>query len=224
MKPETEVGLARAMVELIRQAAQHPEQHASAYLCYWMAFTSIYAALGAQAGVKPHFGLNKNGTLQTHRVGALKMAEVFPPADSMLLAKASEHFPHAAKHKLVIHEDTRFFVYRTPVWQGKSITADGYRQRLNGVIDMRCTMDSRYPVWSPIDARMYTAYTCASAKGEPDDENLNVLVEQVLDVLHTVYCNLLYSDKPTVDENAPTVIGKALSLLSSFVEDLLQTK
>lgn len=222
MEQKAEFEMAQAMAELARQATQRPEQQASAYLCYWLAFTNIYAVLGAQAGVKPHFGLRKNGTLKTQQVDGIKMAEVFPPTESALLAKAAERFPRAAKHRLVMHESTRFFVQRTPVWQGKSLAMDGYKQRINGILDMRCTLDPRYPAWSPIDTRMYTAYTRASAKGETDDEVLDALVEQVLNALHTVYRNLLYGGAPASDENAPAVISQALALLANFVEDLLR--
>ncbi len=221
MEPKAEVGMARAMAELGQQAAQRPEQHASAYLCYWAAFTNIYARLAAQQGARPHFGLRENGTLRTRRVGALKMAEVDPPAESDLLDKACAGLDGALKHKLIIHASARFFVQRTPVWQGKNIATDKARQRLNGVLDMRCTFDARYPVWKPIDAALYARYIRAGDAGPADEQAQNVLARQLLDVLHTVAQNLLYSSQPAGDENAPAVIDHALALLSSLVEGWL---
>jgi hypothetical protein len=209
------------MAELGRQTAQHLTQRASAYLCYWSAFTNIYAVLAAQQGARPHFGLRENGTLRTRRVGALKMAEVDPPSESELLDKACAGLDATLKHKLITHASARFFVQRTPVWQGKTIAVDKARQRLNGVLDMRCTFDARYPVWRPIDAALYARYVRAAEMGAADEQARDVLVRQILDVLHTVAHNLLYSNKPTGDENAPLVIDHALALLSDLVEGWL---
>jgi hypothetical protein len=217
MEQKAEVGIVRAMAELGRQAAQHPEQHASAYLCYWVAFTNIYATLALQQGARPNFGLHKNGTLRTRRVGTLKMAEIDPPSESELLDRACAGLDAVPKHKLITHTSTRFFVQRTPVWQGKSIAVDGARQRLNGVLDMRCTFDARYPLWRPIDATLYARYIRAGDTGSVDEEAQNVLARQILDVLHTVAHNLLYSNASGRDENAPAVIDHALALLLSLV-------
>ena len=221
MKPQTETGIAQAMAKLGRQAAQRPGPRASAYLCYWAAFTNIYAALATQQGARPHFGLRKNGTLRTRRVGTLKMAEIDPPAESELLDKACAGLDAALKHKLITHASTRFFVQRTPVWRGKSIAVDGARQHLNGVLDMRCTFDARYPLWRPIDVALYARYIRAGDAGSTDEEAQNVLARQILDVLQTVAHNLLYSGTPARDENAPDVIEHALALLSDLVEGWL---
>jgi len=221
METQVETGIARAMAELGRQAAQYPEQHASAYLCYWSAFTNIYAILAAQQGARPHFGLRENGTLRTRRVGALKMAEVDPPPESELLDKACAGLDAALKHKLLTHASARFFVQRTPVWQGKNIAVDAARQRLNGVLDMRCTFDARYPVWRPVDAALYARYVRAAEAGTVDEEARDFLARQILDVLYTVAQNLLYSNKPASDENAPAVIDHALALLAALVEGWL---
>lgn len=218
MDPQVETEIARAMAELGRQAAQHPEQRASAYLCYWAAFTNIYASIAAQQGARPHFGLHKNGTLRTRRVGTLKMAEIDPPAESELLDKACAGLDAALKHQLITHASARFFVQRTPVWREKRIAVDGARQRLNGVLDMRCTFDARYPLWRPIDAAVYARYVRAGEAGVVNEQARDVLVRQILDVLYTVAHNLLYSGKLNVDENTPTVINHALALLSGLVE------
>lgn len=221
MEQKAEGALARAMAELGRQAAQRPEQHASAYLCYWTAFTNIYAILATQQGARPHFGLRENGTLRTRRVGALKMAEVDPPPERELLDKACAGLDAALKHKLVTHASARFFVQRTPVWQGKRIAVDGARQRLNGVLDLRCTFDARYPVWRHIDAALYTRYVRAAETGTGDEQTRDVLTRQFLDILQTVAHNLLYVDSLTSDENAPTVVDHALALLSGLIENWL---
>lgn len=221
MEPQVETGIAQAMAALGRQAVQHPAQRASAYLCYWTAFTNIYAGIAAQQGVRPHFGLRKNGTLRTRRVGTLKMAEIDPPSEDELLDKACAGLDAALKHKLITHASTRFFVQRTPVWRGKRIGVDGARQRLNGVLDMRCTFDARYPQWRPIDAALYAHYLRAGDAEPADDEAQNVLTRQILDVLQIVAHNLIYSSAPTRDENAPAVIEHALALLSGLVESWL---
>ncbi len=217
MEQKAEPGIARAMAALARQA----EQRASAYLCYWSAFTNIYAILAAQQGARPHFELHKSGTLRTRRVGALQMAGVDPPTESELLDKACAGLDTTLKHKLITHASARFFVQRTPVWQRKTIAVDGARQRLNGVLDMRCTFDARYPVWRPIDAALYARYVRSTEAEAADEQAREVLARQILDVLHTVAQNLLYSGKPASDENAPAVIDHALALLSGLVEGWL---
>jgi len=155
--------IARSMVKLGNQLL---EQSAQAYLCYWLAFTSLVSDLATQAGVRPHFGLNKNGTLRTKRVGTLKMAEVYPPVERATLEAAFKKFDARLKHRLITHESARFFVERTPTWHGQRITVDTFKQRLNGVLDMRCTLEARYPVWSPVDAEQYTAYLEITKSGK----------------------------------------------------------
>lgn len=214
MPSETHFPIARSMVALGNQSVGQP---ACAYLCYWTAFMNIAGSLAAQAGTRPHFGLNKNGTLRTRRVGTLKMAEVYPPVEKALLECAFQRFNRALKHRLIIHESTHFFAYRTPAWQGQPVAADTFEQHLNGVIDMRCTLDARYPVWSPIDAEQYEAYLAATRDEATAVKGQAALARQVLDVLHTIHQNLRYAGSFDTDENAPNVIRLAIPLLQMIV-------
>jgi hypothetical protein len=197
------------MVELAAQV-HDPRQ---GYICYWMAFNVIYTALAAASGLRPEFSLRRNGTRVTRRVGAVKVTQVHPPSESAQINAAFGHLSADLKHQLIVHEDTPFFVYRKPTWRGTALETDTFRQRLNGVINVGHTIDPRYPVWSPIDVKLYRQYT---NKG-PDDATRDILARQVLDVLCTVRGNLLYGGEPADAESSAQVVGKALPLLAKVV-------
>jgi len=68
---------------------------------------------------------------------------------------------------------------------------------------------------------LYARYMRGTEAGTADEQARDVLARQILAVLHTVAQNLLYSGNPASNENAPTVIDHALTLLSSLVEGWL---
>ncbi len=205
--------VASAMLALVEHSDSQPVQK---FLCYWVAFTNIQIHLAAQAGLKPRFGLRKNGTLRTHNVHGVKMAEVSLPTERAQYDKALASFSSDLKHQLILHESTRFFVYRAPVWQTYPRHQDALKQRLNGVANLALTLDARYPIWAPLDVQLYEHYL----EGEQTQKASDALVHQIFDVLRTVYSNLLYADLD-VAENSSVVVGHALALLTLIVHGFL---
>jgi len=211
-----DIWIATAMAELARASIRQTQQPYQAFICYWAAFANLYSILASQAGLRPHFGLHKNGTLRIQRTDTLKMAEVYPPTEEAQIHKAFESFNTTLNHQLIVHEATAFFVYRTPTWRNTPVRRDKFGQRLNGVLNIACTLDTRYPVWSPIDIKLYEGYTRGTLVESEHDQARVVLGGQILDMLHTVQKNLLHA-AVGVGENAQDLVGKALPLLSTIV-------
>jgi len=97
---------------------------------------------------------------------------------------------------------------------GQVAERDGFGQRLNGLVDVACTVDARYPVWSPIDGTAYNRYM---AQGGTDPKARDLLARQIVDLLCAPYSNLLYGGGND-EESGPDVIEQALPLLSEIVE------
>lgn len=212
--------IASSMIDLAESIQQQSAHAIQAYLCYWIAWTNIYKALSKQAGLRPHFGLRKNGTLRIKRDGDLKMAEVYAPTEDSQLNKALDLVSDALKHQLIVHPDTRYFVYRTPAWQGKPLKKDTFGQPLNGVIYVNRTLDPRYPVWSHIDTDLYQLYMEEKHTDKNKEKARNTLTKQILNVLHTIQANLIHGDIQSTENNAQ-IVEKALPILSMLVTNSL---
>ncbi len=91
-------------------------------------------------------------------------------------------------------------------------------QRLNGVINVGYTVNTDYPVWSPIDTGQYEAYM----QGYRVVEVSNALAMQILDLLYTVRNNAFHGGKRADDANDHEVVERALPLLVSIVEAFLR--
>lgn len=205
---------------LIQTAQSAAQQTAHRFICCWTAFMNLCKVLSRQDGLRSHFGLRQNGTLRVQQKDAFKMAEVFAPAESAQLDHAFAHFSQDLNQRLSLHENTRFFVHRTPVYAGKPVPRDAYRQRLNGVIDLERTLDPRYPTWCPINGKLYAAYLRTSQAGVSDETTPAILARQILDVLNTIYHNLLYGGEAN-GENSIQVLERAHPLLEMIVQSLL---
>ncbi len=200
--------------------AQQPAQLATQFICCWTAFINLCKVLSRRDGLRSHFGLRQNGTLCVQRKDVFKMAEVFAPAESAQLDHAFVHFPQDLNRRIILHENTRFFVYRTPVYAGKPVPRDAYRQRLNGVIDLECTLDPGYPTWCPINRKLYEAYLRVVQDEVFDATVQTTLARQILDVLNVIYHNLLYGGEIN-GENSVQVLEKALPILETIVRSLI---
>jgi hypothetical protein len=110
-----------------------------------------------------------------------------------------------------------FFVHRTPYWSGLPVERDGSGQRLNGVLNVGYTTDSKHPVWSPIDAKLFEAYQ----KGIRDGSTREPLARQILDVLYTVRNNTFHGGKRADDANDREVLQQALPLLKMIVDSFV---
>lgn len=121
------------------------------------------------------------------------------------------------KCQLVEHPSSMFFVHRTPYWSGLPVERDGRGQRLNGVLNVGYTTDSKHPVWSPIDAKLFEAYQ----KGIRDGSTREPLARQILDVLYTVRNNTFHGGKRADDANDREVLQQALPLLKMIVDSFV---
>ncbi len=221
MAPDDDLRLASELFQIQSTVmAQQPALLAPRYICCWTALTNLSKVLSRRDGLHSHFGLRQNGTLCVQQKDAFKMAEVFAPAESAQLDHLFAHFPQDLNHRLILHENTRFFVYRTPVYAGKPAQRDAYRQRLNGVIDLERTLDPRYPTWCPINGKLYEAYL-RTLQAEVRDETVqSTLARQILELLNAIYHNLLYGGEGN-GENSVQVLEKALPILETAVRSLI---
>ena len=193
-----------------RRDGQHPYQE---YFYLWTAFNNIYSALASREGLETQLKLNADGSVVTYTNGNVKIPEVVEVDERDLVQAAARACDDEIKHHLVLHESTKFFVYRVPYWQGQKIEYDAFGQLVNGVVNVSCTTDSQYPVWSPVDVQYYEAYLDNPA----DETNRNFLVQQIVELLHTVHKNLMHSSKKFDDTNDIAVIKNALPLLELIV-------
>jgi hypothetical protein len=209
-----ELPAAYAMLDLAGQPASWPNAELwHRFHCCWAAFRLLYTAIAARSGLRPTFVLRRNGTMQTRRAGALKVAQAHPPSEEAQIEVLLGHLGAEAQHALLIHPGTRFFVSRRPTWQGQALGQDAFGQRLNGVIDVALTVDPRYPVWSPIDPKAYGQYV----SGKGDARARDALARQVVDLLCTVERNLSYGGPRDDEESSEAVIEHALPLLSTIL-------
>jgi hypothetical protein len=212
---EDEIPVAYAMLDLARQVdLAHASTLAQRFLCTWAAFQIICAALARRAGLRPRFELRRNGTMQTRRVGSVKIVMVHPLPDGPRIEAAWAAFDDGLKHRLIAHPGATFFVRRKPVVLGQVVERDGFGQRPNGLVDVACTVDARYPAWSPIDVPAYNRYM---ARGGTDPKARDLLARQIVDLLCTLHSNLLYGEGRDA-ESGPDVIEQALPLLSEIVQ------
>lgn len=163
---------------------------------------------------------------RTHELWALRMGTSLPKRCARSLkvrpARSSRRRAVTASSPCTYwrspHPSTSFFVYRTPSWRGRRIEFDASGQRLNGVINVGYTVNTDYPVWSPIDTGQYELYM----RGYRVVEVSNALAMQILDLLYTVRNNAFHGGKRADDANDHEVVERALPLLVSVVEAFLR--
>lgn len=212
-----QVPIAYSMIELVRQSALHAYEPFQEFMCYWMAFNNIYTTLSDNVGRRRELARSKDGTVKTRVVGGVILPKVEGPSEQEQLDIAFRHFDEELKRKLIMHNCTRFFVYRSPKWRGRAIQLDGRGQRLNGVLNVGYTINSDSPVWSPINTAHYEQYV----RGSYDAEIQNSLAKEILTVLYTVRCNTFHGGKRIDDSNDRNVIRQATPLLILIVNYFL---
>ena len=193
-----------------RRDGRHPFEQ---YFLYWTAFNNIYSVIAQSKGCRNQIKENEDGSIITFANGNVNIPEVEAVSEREQIGLAFQEFDRDLKHTLILHEGTRYFVCRTPYWQGTQIEYDAFGQRVNGVINVDYTSDSQYPVWSPIDFQYYEEYL-----GNPDnEENRNFLARQIVDLLHTVRKNFMHGSKKFDDANDIAVVKNALPMLVLIV-------
>src|SRR5688500_7900208 len=135
-----EIPIAMSLLELARKSAQ-PFQE---FICYWTAFNNIYAVIADRGGVRPRLRVGADGQPKIKEVEGLRMAKVDTPKERAQLDSVFCEFGNELKNSLIIHEATRYFVYRTPQLEGQSLERDALGQRLNGVLKVGRTANREY--------------------------------------------------------------------------------
>jgi hypothetical protein len=215
MLAQYEIPVAYSMVALAQKSAQLEPQPFQEILCYWSAFNNIYTTIAERKGYFARFRTQKDGTIRARVNGSVLIPEVeisLRVRDEIDLAYAE--FSETLKHTLIAHPNTKFFVERVPIWRGLEIEFDGNGQRLNGVINVRYTIDDKHPVWSPIDIGAYERFTHGNASAD----DINLLARQLLFLVYTVRNNTFHGGKRADDTNDRQVIENALPLLRMIVE------
>lgn len=191
------------------------------FMCYWVAFNNIYNKIADRAGLKPKIDKESNGTpkIYNHDAG-VKIVKVkkIPKERIMIFECAYKQFSTDLKHKLIMHESTRYFVDRKPKWDNSPITTDGFGQNLNGVINVGYTIDRDYPYWCPIDKKLYIQY---KNNNNQDDNARDALAKQILEVLYTIRNNIFHAGKRDDDADDIKVVENAVPLLKMIVLDFL---
>ena len=224
----SEVPVASSMIRAVRRLPSDITDPLFPFMCYWIAFNNVYVTIADQnfrngAGrQRVKLSLNPDGTNKTEEKGGVYVPKVATMLEKDQIAGALEEFSSELKHDLIVHASTRFFVQRTPKWQGQVIQKDAQGQILNGVLNVGKTIDEAHPNWSPIDTTEYEDYIKNSANGSQADAALQEkLAEQILDVLYTVRNNTFHGGKSADDASDRTVLQHALPLLSMIVHGFI---
>lgn len=213
-----EVPVAYSMLAL----ASYPERSGflplQDFVCYWTAFNNIYVTVAEKKGQRASLKRSADGELETRPAGSVRIPKIVPIREIDQINLVFSEFSDELKQKLVEHPSTAFFVYRIPRGQNQEIEFDALGQRLNGVINVGHTVDTDYPVWSPIDVARYESY----ARGDRDPEVRDSLARQILYLLYTVRNNAFHGGKRADDADDQQVVGQALHLLTLMVEAFLR--
>jgi hypothetical protein len=193
-----------------RRDGRHPFEQ---YFLYWTAFNNIYTTIARREGCRTRIKENEDGSIITFANGNVNIPEVEAVSEREQIGLAFQEFDRDLKHTLILHEGTRYFVSRTPYWQGTQIEYDAFGQRVNGVINVDYTSDGQYPVWSPIDFQYYEEYLGNS----DNEENRNFLARQIVDLLFTVRKNFMHAGKKFDDANDIKVVENSLPMLELIV-------
>lgn len=217
---EYQVPVAYSMIALARQSSRAERQPFQEFMCYWTAFNNIYTTLAEQKGYKAQLKTHKNGSIQTRPNGSVQIPEIKKAlTEGKEIELAFDEFDEILKHELITHTNTNFFVYRIPQWHQFPIEFDGSGQRINGVMNVRYTIDAKHPVWSPIDIQTYERYV----KNDPQKGDQDLLAKQILFLIYTVRNNTFHGGKRSDDANDSEVIEKAFPLLSMIVGYFIHT-
>ncbi|MBC8336071.1 MAG: hypothetical protein ISR59_00200 [Anaerolineales bacterium] len=215
-----EIPIAYSMIETARRIrprrdGRHPFEQ---YFLFWTAFNNIYTTIAHREGCWTQIKENKDGSIATIANGNVNIPEVEIVSEREQIRFALQEFDDNLKDTLILHEGTKYFLGRTPFFQGKKIEFDSFGQRVNGVININYTTDSQYPVWSPVDFQFYKAYL----KNPENEENRNFLAGQIIDLLYTIRKNFMHGSKKFDDANDIKVVENALPMLQLIVASFTQ--
>jgi hypothetical protein len=147
-----EVPIALSMIELA-EIGQHPFQK---YFSIWAAFNNIYSLIGQRIGLVVSPVLDEKGNTITEQRWGFTFKKATSPSEKQQIIEAVGQLDLGIKDAIIRHENTRFFVYRTP--GGVDGNHDTNGQLINGVLNITRTVNSSSPVWSPINLATYEKY------------------------------------------------------------------
>jgi hypothetical protein len=214
-----EIPVAYSMVKLAQLSAKIVAPPFPEFMCYWTAFNNIYTTIAERAGYSADFRYRKDRTICERENGSVLIPQVEPALKERdEIGLVLNEFSEALKRKLIDHPSTKFFVSRIPKWRGHNIEFDVKRQKLNGVINVKYTIDDKHPVWSPVDFGAYERYV----QGNATPNDVNLLVRQLIFLLYTVRNNTFHGGKRADDADNRKVIVMALPLLKMIVESFMR--
>jgi len=217
MFTKEEVPVASSMISFIEGATNFDSESIPKFMCLWVAFNNIYTTIGDREGLKPRPKKDKQGNIRVRTYGSVGVPDVEPTRERELLDLSFGKFDNMLKHRLIMHDCTKYFVYRTPRWHNTAIEYDKHGQRVNGVINVGYTTSAKDPVWSPIDESMYESYIT-------DNDNIehrNELARQILYLIYTIRCNIFHGGKRMDDAYDMEVVKKVIPLLKIIVDYFL---
>jgi hypothetical protein len=194
--------------------AMHPFQK---YMCFWIAFNNIYTTNTYTLDKNDKLKRDASGDVQyrTDEFSGFRM----PVISSILHEKeqiviTTKEIDPNFQRELISHSSLTYFVSRHPLFNGFEIKKDLLGQEVNGVINIKKTVDADHPFWSPIDKGLFEK----SKANLILDEEIERLSIQVSLMLYTIRNNLFHGGKEPTDWNEREVVENALPLLSRLVK------
>lgn len=211
-----DVPVAHSMLAAIRHLGTFADPMQQ-FMCYWIAFNNIYVTIAESQGLRPEHLRREDGTEDTRCVGGVRVPKVKGVSERLMMDRALRLLTDEARHRLLQHRSTKYFVERVPQWRGQRITHDQKGQRLNGVLNVGHTLSANEPIWSPINPSRFQRFL----SGRTDRRTVGILTREVLGVIYTVRNNLFHGGKRNDDANDRQVLENALPLLQLIVESLI---
>jgi hypothetical protein len=210
------IPVAYSMIAIAEQKAE--DEIYEKYLNFWMAFNNIYTTIAfTNPNLRQTLGYetDNNGIIKRTNIGNLQIPKVRLTSEREQIELSFTEFDDTLKNALISHDNTSFFVNRTPNWLDQPISADSLGQNVNGVLNINKMIDSTNPVWSPIEKTKYDNFV--SGNHSDRDE----LAKQILFLLYAIRCNLMHGGKRYDDAIDRQVVGSALPLLELIVRAFL---
>lgn len=215
-----EIPIANSMIELAERA-DHLFQR---YICYWVAFNNIYTLVSKRLAEELTIAAKYDLIPKLSRTGGeinYKINEWgywFPEmkltSERKQILATTNLMGEKTKNKIVFHRNISFFVDRIP--KGVRSRSDSRGQLINGVLNITRTIESEYPVWSPIDTQVYQRVL----KG--DRSEIDILIDQIIMMLYTIRNNLVHGSKNPNEANDNQVVEMALPVLEIVVKSFIK--
>lgn len=188
------------------------------FASYWIAFNNIYVTLADFSGVAASLKTNVDGDVEITKVDGYDMPKLSKVTERQQMNVAFGELTAETKATLVRHTNVAFFVNRTPFFDRYPLEENRTGQKLNGVLNVGYSLDSAYPVWSPLSREAYKSVTLNVAS----EAEIDTLTKQILDMLYTIRNNLFHGGKRADDAQDEDVLQNAIPLLAIIVRFFLR--